>query len=415
MKTATPVMPAATQTRAVTPWLGTLLEEFVLGGRASRFWRGAWLVVVILATASAVLVAKVHADVLPAVGIPLAGLATAPLLLVRRFPVTGLALVAAANAVFVIDSRLPWPPTAVMAWLVALAVCPLVVARPVGLLIVGVSEVAALTGACVPATINMRPWDAPITEALAVLLAWGVGESLRARRESELKRAITIASLRRLQERNVLAQGRAGIARELHDVVAHQVSLIAVRAATAPYQLDDLSPATRMAFAEIADQARTALEELRTVLGVLRTPDGTPPQAPQPGLADVGELIERMETSGMRIAFRTHGSPTRVSEGVELCCYRLVQEALTNAARHAPGAPVAIDIDHGATITILVSNPVDSAAGQRKEASSGFGLIGMRERVTALGGQFEAGLAQSEFQVKALVPAVAPTEQAGPE
>lgn len=389
---------------SVPSWLPALLEEFVLGGSAPRFWRGLCVGAVALMTASALLVAHVHADVLPAVGIPLAALATAPIVLLRRRPAIGVVLVAAANAVFVVDSRLPWPPTAVMVWLIALAACPLVMSRGAGLLVVGVSEAAAVAGACVPSSVNVRPWDAPITEALAVLLAWGIGETLRARREAELQRAASTVRLRELQERDALAQGRAGIARELHDVVAHHVSLIAVRAATAPYQLGDVSPDTREAFEEIATQARTALDELRTVLGVLRTPDGTALLAPQPGLADLGELIERMRSTGMRITLRT---PTALplTAGVELCCFRLVQEALTNAARHAPGAPVQIDIDYGTDLTIQISNPATPAPREPDGPAYGFGLTGMRERVTALGGHLEIGLAENTFRLHALIPA----------
>lgn len=387
-------------------WLPALLQEFMLGGRASRFWRGLWLVAGALATVSALLVAKVHADVLPAVGIPLACLATAPIMLLRRAPVAGVVLVAAANAVFVVDSRLPWPPTAVLVWLVALAACPLVMSRRLGLLMVLGSEAAALAGACVPHGVNVRPWDAPITEALAVLLAWGIGETLRSRRESAIERAETDARVRDLQTREAVARGRAGIARELHDVVAHHVSLIAVRAATAPYQLGDVSPDTRAVFEEIAEQARTALEELRAVLGVLRAPDGVPLQAPQPGLADLGKLIQRTQRSGMDIDVRTHGSPPGLTAGVELCCFRLIQEALTNAARHAPGAPVEIDIDYGSDITVRISNPATAPLPDRDEPANGFGLTGMRERVTALGGHLEVGVDENTFQLHALIPAV---------
>lgn len=386
-------------------WLPALVEELMLGGRASWFWRGLWLAAVALATVSALLIANVHADVLPAVGLPLAVLATAPIVLLRRAPVAGVVLVTAANAVCVVDSRLPWPSTAVLVWLVALAACPLVMSRRLGLLIMVGSEGAALAGACVPHSVNIRPWDAPITEALAVLLAWGIGETLRSRRESEIERAATSARMRDLQTREAVAHGRTGIARELHDVVAHHVSLIAVRAATAPYQLGDVSPDARAIFEEIAEQARTALEELRAVLGVLRAPDGVPLQAPQPGLADLGELIQRMRSSGMHIDVRTHGSPPALTAGVELCCFRLIQEALTNAARHAPGAPVEIDIDYGSDITVRISNSATAPLPDRDEPVTGFGLTGMRERVTALGGHLVVGLDENTFQLHALIPA----------
>ena len=120
-------------------------------------------------------------------------------------------------------------------------------------------------------------------------------------------------------------------------MVAHHVSLIAVRAASAPYQIPDLSPAAKVALGEIAEQARTALDELRTVLGVLRSPEGLASHAPQPRLTDLPELLERMRASGMTVVVETDGAPRALSDPVELCCYRVIQETLTNAARHAPG------------------------------------------------------------------------------
>jgi signal transduction histidine kinase len=362
---------------------------------------------VVILTVSAVLFSGAHHDAMPWVALPLAIMATAPLLLLRRSPLLGVGLVAAANAVFVVVSRLPWPPTAVLAWLLALGMCPLLVSRRQALIVVVVTEVAVLTAACLPAAVNARPWDAPITEALAVLLVWGAGESLHSRRDWELRRLRDEAQLRALRERDVLAQGRVGIARELHDVVAHHVSLIAVRAATAPYQVPDLSPDARAVFEEIAAQARTALDELRTVLGVLRTPDGAGPQAPQPALADLPELIERMRLRGMRIAFHTQGTSRPLPDGVELCCYRVIQEALTNAARHAPGAAVGVDIDYGSDIAVqLQIRNAMGGPGQRDRTPPGFGLIGMQERVAALGGELDVGPDQTGFRVYVRIPTV---------
>jgi signal transduction histidine kinase len=257
----------------------------------------------------------------------------------------------------------------------------------------------------VPVSVNPRPWDAPITEALAVLLVWGAGEMLRSRRESEAHRVRVAVELRGLQEREAVARGRAEIARELHDVVAHHVSLIAVRAATAPYQLQDLSPAAGEVLTEIAAQARTALDELRTVLGVLRSPDGAILQAPQPKLVDLPELLERMRASGMSVTFDTEGTPDALTDPVELCCYRVIQEALTNAARHAPGAPVELTVSYRpGRVALAIFNRVGNAPASDSPAVSGFGLIGMRERVIALGGTLSAGRDAMGFRIDVGIP-----------
>lgn len=374
---------------------------------ASRLWRGLAAVTVVILTVGAVLFSRAHHDALPWVALLLAATATAPLLVLRRSPLLGVGLVAAANAVFVVVSRLPWPPTAVLAWLLALGMCPLLVSQRQALIVLVGTEVAVLTAACLPVAVNARPWDAPITEALAVLLVWGAGQSLHSRRDWELRRIKDEAQLRALQERDALAQSRVGIARELHDVVAHHVSLIAVRAATARYQVADLPPDARAVFEEIAAQARTALDELRTVLGVLRTPDRTGPQAPQPSLADLPELVERMRIRGMRITVHTQGASRSLPDGVELCCYRVIQEALTNAARHAPGAAVGVDIDYGSDMAVQVQiRNALGEPGQRDRTPPGFGLIGMQERVTALGGELSAGPDQTGFQVRVRIPTV---------
>jgi len=316
-----------------------------------------------------------------------------------------LALVAGANAVFVVYGRLSWPPTAVIAWLLALAVCPLTLRRRPALALLVGSQAAVLAAVLVPASVNPRPWDAPITEALAVLLVWGAGETVRSRRESQAHRVAVAVELRASHEREAVARGRAEIARELHDVVAHDVSLIAVRAATAPYQLEDLSPATREVLTEIAAQARTALDELRAVLGVLRSPDGATLHVPQPRLADLPDLLDRMRANGMSVAVRTDGAPVSLSDSVELCCYRVIQEALTNAARHAPGAPVALSVGYRpATITVTITNPIGKDPASNSPPVSGFGLIGMRERVVALGGTMSAGRDTMGFRVEVGIP-----------
>jgi signal transduction histidine kinase len=220
---------------------------------------------------------------------------------------------------------------------------------------------------------------------------------------------VIAGQLRELRDREVVTTARAAVARELHDVVAHHVSMIAVRAATAPYQLPSLSPDAAAVLDEIAGQARAALDELRAVLGVLRGPDGSASQAPQPTLDDLPELLERMRSSGMTIVAEIDDAPRSPGGPAELCCYRVVQEALTNAARHAPGEPVALTVRHSPdAVTITITNRLRGGGAPDVRVGSGLGLTGMRERVSALGGALTAGPDPAGFRVEAAIPAGRP-------
>jgi signal transduction histidine kinase len=433
-------------------WPGSLVER-ALGLLAADYRRptGPVLVAALL-TAASVLSTVKHNPPLPSpVAIPLGVLATAPLAVGRRLPGTAIGLVLLANAAFLMFGRLSWPVAGVAAWLIALGACPVMLSRPRAVMAAALTEAAVLAAVFVPGSVSVTPWDATIAEALAVIAAWGAGEMLRSRRQSAAERAEAGEHLRRLSERDAIARERASMARELHDVVAHHVSMIAVRAATAPYAIDGLPPPGRAAFDEIADEARTALTELRIVLGVLRGPDGKPEEAPQPRIAGVGDLVGRMTSAGTDVRMTTTGQPRPLPASVELCGYRIVQEALTNAGRHAPGSGVRVELayrddavhitvrddgaghraGHGrpatpATVRTTAQAPaaarVPAASGPAAAAPaapfaaeparggsgavSGFGLAGLRERVAMLGGQFEAGPDEAGgFGVSALLPA----------
>jgi signal transduction histidine kinase len=175
--------------------------------------------------------------------------------------------------------------------------------------------------------------------------------------------------------------------------------MIAVTAGTAPYSIPELSPAGRAAFAEITDEARTALTELRVVLGVLRSPDGQtgPDAAPQPRIADLAGLLSRLASAGTVATMNVSGEVRPLPASVELCCYRIVQEGLTNAGRHAPGSRVLIELCYGIeALSVRVVN--EAPAGHRANvrdlaepgAGPGYGLTGLRERVAMLHGSFRA-------------------------
>lgn len=332
---------------------------------------------------------------------------TAPLAVIRRFPAFAVSVVLAANAVFIMFGRLSWSVPAVAGWLITLAFCPLVLGRRPAIVALALTEVAALLGT-VGLGRNVSPWDACAAEALAALAAWGAGELVLARRKSAAERAEHAQRLRFLREREAAASERASIARELHDVVAHHVSLIAVRAATAPYSLPGLREPGQAAFAEIADEARAALTELRVALGVLRSPDGdTPESAPQPRIADLRDLVGKVTAAGTRVTLTMTGRARPMAGSVELCCYRIVQEALTNARRHAPGAQVTVDICYGDdALSVRVANGAGPAPPPVPASGPGYGLTGLRERVGLLHGEFRAGEdGRGGFEVAALLPA----------
>jgi signal transduction histidine kinase len=196
---------------------------------------------------------------------------------------------------------------------------------------------------------------------------------------------------------------RSRLARDLHDVVAHHVSLIAVRAETAPYTCPDLSVDARLVLSEIAADSRQALDELRGVLGVLRRGDGDRDRSPQPTAAAISTLVLQAQSATHVVSASLQGL-----DGVQATpgyvAYRVVQEALTNARRHAPGVPVDV-IAHGdgtGGIRVLVTNK----AAAQSSIERGGGLTGMAERVVAVGGELEVELRGGEFVVEARLPAV---------
>jgi signal transduction histidine kinase len=215
--------------------------------------------------------------------------------------------------------------------------------------------------------------------------------------------------------RRAVLEERARIARELHDVVAHHLSLIVVRAQSAPYRLT--RPAdTSAEFGALSETAREALTEMQRLLGVLRTGE-VAERAPQPQLGDLPALIEDARRAGLAIKLSQHGPLDGLPAAVGVCGYRIVQESLSNAGRHAPGAAISVGVAvEPPVVRLKVSNGPPAAARHRSAAVTrpgtanghqhGHGLAGMRERVTLLGGTFSAGPASGGgFEVTAELPA----------
>jgi signal transduction histidine kinase len=219
-------------------------------------------------------------------------------------------------------------------------------------------------------------------------------------------RGTLTAELAAEQERGAVLTERARIARELHDVVAHHMSLIAVRAETAPYRLGELPEQARGEFAEISKESREALTEMRRLLGVLRSEGEQAPVAPQPGLADLSTLVGAARAAGTPVELTVEGELAGVPAAADLSAYRIVQESLSNAARHAAGAPVELLLRRAeGELYLRVSNGPGAAGPANPPGEPGQGVRGMRERVTMLGGHLSAyPTGEGGFEVRATLP-----------
>jgi signal transduction histidine kinase len=232
-----------------------------------------------------------------------------------------------------------------------------------------------------------------VLAALVPAAAWA-GVARRSRAEALLHTAATQAIADTLVEHTARGE-RARIARELHDVVAHHISMIAVQAETARLTTPAMPAAGAQRLSEIGDTARAGLTEMRRLLGVLREDAQAylPDRHPQPGLEQLPALVdEARESSGAKCRLIISGAPVAVDPGVGLAAYRIVQEALTNARRHAPGAAVDVEVRYGDGELRLVIR--DNGPGpERTGPAGGHGLHGMRERAVAVGGELRAGAA----------------------
>lgn len=257
-----------------------------------------------------------------------------------------------------------------------------------------------------------------VTVGVAV---WLSGLAMRNRRlfiESLKERAVTAERERDHLARIAVAEERARIARELHDVVAHSLSVIIVQADGAQYTMEQDPERARQALRTVSSTGREALDEMRRLVAVLRGGEGSRREVverPTAALAELGALTDRARAAGLVASFQVAGEPPRLSPGVELAVYRIAQEAVTNAIKHAgPGSALDLAVSFApATVEVVVR---DDGGGQRGEdhggderrlagAGGGNGLVGMRERVALYGGAFSAGpLGGGGWLVRATIP-----------
>ncbi|MCX5332595.1 MULTISPECIES: sensor histidine kinase [unclassified Streptomyces] len=210
----------------------------------------------------------------------------------------------------------------------------------------------------------------------------------------EARQEVTAQQTVTAQERSkrTLLEERTTIARELHDVVAHHMSVVAIQAEAAPYRVENPPPELERAFATIRENAVAALTELRRVLGVVRAEDYEAPDAPQPTLADLDVLLANVRDTGLSVEKTVTGAVRELPQGVELSAYRIVQEALSNTLRHAPGASARVEIGYvlGGLGLRIVNDPPPARALLKPSPGAGHGITGMRERVSMLNGEMTA-------------------------
>ncbi|MFC0041090.1 histidine kinase [Actinomadura rayongensis] len=325
-------------------------------------------------------------------------IASAALVLRRRFPLAVL-VIAVGAMVALTAGRYPPTVTEVAAFLVA--VYGVAAHRPLARAALG--GVVAL--AAVVAVLAATPEDvglmAFLMNGLLVAGAWVLGRNLRMRRVyfAELEdRAARLERARGTDARAARIEERSRIARELHDVVAHHVSVMTVQAGAARRVIDRNPAGAREAMSTIEEVGRTALSEMRRIVGVLRTErdeGGGGELAPQPGLGDVGELLEHVRETGLAVQLWIEGEARTPSPGVDVAAFRLIQEALTNTLKHAgPAARAWVRLYYGErdlTVEIEDDGHGTSTISAEDAESPGHGLVGMYERVALFGGELRIG------------------------
>jgi signal transduction histidine kinase len=323
-------------------------------------------------------------------GLGLGVLHCAPLALRRRHPEAVLGAMTASGLLYALAG---FPPVGLGPAIVA-AVYSVGSERPRRRSLAATAGAAAVMVA-VLLHVGVGP-DTAVGNTVVFGVAWLLGDRQRQAREEvadEQRRAEAAERTRDETARRAVAEERLRIARELHDVVAHAMSVIAVQAGTGRVVIDDAPAKAREALATIETTSRTALGEMRRLLTVLRADgeDGQP-LLPSPGLGDLDELVATNGRAGLAVEVRIEGEPTPLPAGVDLAAYRIVQEALTNVRKHARASRATVVVVYRADELCIdvVDDGQGPAAGGRADGG-GQGLVGMSERATLYGGRLEAG------------------------
>ncbi|MGW6007467.1 sensor histidine kinase [Streptomyces sp. NPDC055210] len=347
-----------------------------------------------------------------------------PLVLRRRWPVVCLALIAGA---FAVHQLVGYPQScATLGLYIALYSLGAHGNRAVGMR--RVLAVAVAVTAFTLFALGLHHRGSPQHAAdfvlmyLILVVCWAVGRTVRARQDGEAER-------RRLSVEAAMSRERARIARELHDVVTHHVTAMVVQADAAQFLLADAPERVETGLEAISDSGRRALRDLQHLLGVLKasggTSDGTvadgpadaPDRTPEPGR--LSDLVEQTRTAGQPVELAERGERQELATAVELAAYRVVQEALTNALKHAPGHRTLVQVHYGrkdVEVEVTTEGAPATATAQRRRPlgrGGGHGLIGLRERVSVFGGELSAGdRPDGGFSVHARIPSAGHGEAA---
>ena len=358
-------------------------------------WLDSGLALVCLAGAeAAVLTEGRYGDLERLVSVLLMVVATLPLAVRRRFPVT--VVLTVVGAVIVqqvrVDNVQDTPTALIIAPLIALYT---VAAHAPGRRALAAASVSLLTAGVASTVISGRvvPWDlVDLTSFCAVPVLCGRAVRVH-RRQGEQLRTVT-ARLER--ERAALArlavvEERTRVARDLHDTIAHGLSIMVLQAGGAEQVLTSDPDRARNAVRAIQDRGRTVVDELQRLLAVLRPDAGDGPRAPRPGLGQLDELVAHVRDAGLRVELRFEGRRMRLPVGIDVSTYRIIQEGLTNALKHAGPVATAVTLRYQPrALTVEIRNAAGSGHAL-PTAAGGHGLIGMRERVAMYGGDLKAG------------------------
>jgi signal transduction histidine kinase len=364
-----------------------------------------WLATVVLAAAAgAILLTMVtRPGVQGRLLIPL--LACVPVVALRRWPLPVLGMVTAATGLVTATGSALLPSGVLLGLALYFSVLRLPRPRSIAVAV----AVAAVLGAAVMYSAFTVMYTQVAAEATQILVplagAWFIADSVAARRRYQAGLAAQAERERAAEIR----EERVRIAREMHDVVAHALAVITVQAGVGRCLAGQRPEQASATFGSIETIGRTAQDELRVVLGLLRDGEtGTAPLAPAPRLIDVKDLADTVRTSGIAVELRMEGTDCRLSPSLELSIYRVVQEALTNVVKHAPGARAAVELSvSAAKVRLDVRDDGGPRGGEapRADPGTGHGITGMRERIGAFGGWLVAGpAAGGGFRVTAEVP-----------
>jgi signal transduction histidine kinase len=363
---------------------------------------------VVFGLSVAILAGRGRADLgareLDALGVALAALASWPLVLRRREPLVVFAVTAAASSVLFGLGYPPGPPLGPTVALFFLALHPEQTRAPRWLMALVVGGLYVVHAGATGIGEGEFPTVALLFGAVVWGGAWVIGVGGRGRRDrvAELEERLRAAEREAERERRLAAaEERTRIARDLHDSAGHAINVILVQAGAARLLGDRDPEHVHEALQTIEDVARETLGEIDQLVRVLREDDLSGAVEPPPGLAALPTLAERHRSAGLSVDVRTRGPRRPLAPGVDQAAYRIVQEALTNAARHGQGT-VDVDLAFGPTsLDLAVTNPTGP---DEANAGAGHGIVGMRERAALLGGTLATGASDGVFRVRASLP-----------